>query len=38
MVIFIHSLATENKHQSHKRTCENKDFCNVNITSEETKT
>ena len=38
MVIFIHSLATENKHQSHKRKCENKDFCNVDITYEETKT
>ena len=24
-----HSFATENKHKSHKKVCENKDFCNV---------
>ena len=33
----FHSFATENKLQSHKRTCENKDFCNVNMLSEDTK-
>ena len=26
-----------NKLQSHKRVCENKDFCNVNMPSEDTK-
>ena len=33
----FHSFATENKLQLHKRTCENKDFCNVNMPSEDTK-
>ena len=33
----FHSFATENKLQSHKRACENKDFCNVNMPSEDTK-
>ena len=33
----FHFFATENKLQSQKRACENKDFCNVNIPSEETK-
>ena len=32
----FHSFATKNKHQSHNRVCENKDFCNI-IPSEETK-
>ena len=31
-----HSLATENKHQSHKVVCENKDFCNIIMPSEYT--
>ena len=34
---YFHSFATENKHQSHKRVCENKDFCNIIMPSEETK-
>ena len=25
----FHSFATENKLQSHKKVCENKDFCNI---------
>ena len=33
----LHSFATENKLQSHKRPCENKDLCNVNMPSEDTK-
>ena len=31
-----HSFETENKCESHKKVCENKDFCNV-IPSEDTK-
>ena len=31
-----HSLATENKHQSHKIVCENKDFCKITMPSEDT--
>ena len=33
----FHSFATENKHQSHIRVCENKDFCNIIMPSEDTK-
>ena len=33
----FHSFATENKHQLHKRVCENKDICNVITSSEDTK-
>ena len=33
----FHSLATGNKSESHKEVCENKDFCNIIMTSEETK-
>ena len=33
----IHSFATENKLQSHKRVCENKDFCNIIMHSDDTK-
>ena len=33
----LHSFATENKHKSHKIVCENKDFCNVVMPSEDTK-
>ena len=33
----FHSFATEKKLQSHKRACENEDFCNVNMPSEDTK-
>ena len=34
----LHSLATENKRESHKKACKNKDFCNVVMTSQETET
>ena len=30
-------FATENKHESHKEVCENKNFCNVIMPSEDTK-
>ena len=33
----FYSFATENKLQSHKRACQNKEFCKVNTASEETK-
>ena len=33
----FHSFATENKLQSHKSVCENKNFCNVNMSSDDTK-
>ena len=33
----FHSFATENKRQSHKRVCENKDFCNIINSSKNTK-
>ena len=32
----FHSFTTENKLQSHKTGCENKDFCNVNMPSGDT--
>ena len=32
-----HSFATEKKLESHKKACENKDFCNAIMPSEETK-
>ena len=32
----FHSFATEKKFKLHKRVCENKDFCNVIMLSEET--
>ena len=34
----LHSFATENKRESHKKVCESKDFCNVIMPSEDTKT
>ena len=34
---WFHSFATENKLQSHKRLCENKDFCSIIMPSENTK-
>ena len=34
----LNSFPTENKRESHKKVCENKDFCNVVIRSEDTKT
>ena len=33
----LHSFATENKREYHKNLCENKDFCNVVMPSEDTK-
>ena len=33
----LHSFATENKRESHKKVCENKDFCNVLMPSGEIK-
>ena len=33
----FHAFVTENKSESHKKLCENKDFCNVVISSENTK-
>ena len=33
----LYSLITENKLESYKRVCENKDFCNVIMSSEKTK-
>ena len=33
----IHSFATEKKLDSHEKVCENKDFCNVIMPSEDTK-
>ena len=33
----IHYFATENKRESHKKLCENKDFCNVAMPSADTK-
>ena len=32
----LHSFSTESKHESHKKVCENKEFCNV-MPSEATK-
>ena len=33
----LHSFATKSKRESHKKVCENKDFCSIEIPSEETK-
>ena len=33
----LHSFATENKHESHEKVYENKDFCNVVMPSEDNK-
>ena len=33
----FHSFATENKLQSHKKACENTDFCNIIMPSEDTR-
>ena len=33
----LHSSTTTKKVQSHKKECENKDFCNVKMSSEDTK-
>ena len=34
---FLHSFATKNKCESQKRVCENNDFCNIIMPSEDTK-
>ena len=34
---YFHSFITKNKLESHKKVCENKDFCNVIMPSEDTK-
>ena len=31
---YLHSFRTKNKLESHKRACENKDLCNVNMPSD----
>ena len=33
----LYSFRTKNKLESHKRVCENKDFCNIIMPSEATK-
>ena len=33
----LHSFRTKKKLESHKRVCENKDFCNIIMLSEDTK-
>ena len=33
----FHSFRTKNKLESHKKVCENKDFCNIIMSSEDTK-
>ena len=33
----LHSFRTKNKLQSHKKVCENRDFCNIVVPSEDTK-
>ena len=33
----LHSFRMKNKVESHKKVCENKDFCNIIMPSEETK-
>ena len=32
---FLHSFRTENKLESHRKVCENKDFCNIVMPSED---
>ena len=34
---YLHSFATENKREFHKNVCENKDFCNFVMPTEDTK-
>ena len=34
----FHSFTTENKRESHKKVCKNKDFCNAVMPSKDTKT
>ena len=33
----LHSFRTKNKLESHKKSCANKDFCNIIMPSEDTK-
>ena len=33
----LHTFATENKRETHKKVCENKDFCNVVMSIKDTK-
>ena len=33
----LHLFATENKHEFHENVCENKDFCNIIMPSEDNK-
>ena len=33
---YLHSFITENKHESHKKVCEKKDFCNIVMLFEDT--
>ena len=33
----LHSFTTESKHESRNKVCENKDFCNIIMPSEDTK-
>ena len=33
----LHSFATENRHECHKKVCENKRFCNIVMPFEDTK-
>ena len=33
----FHSFAKENKHETHKKVCENKVFCNIAMLSQNTK-
>ena len=33
----LHSFETENKHESHKKLCQKKDFCNVVMPSKDIK-
>ena len=37
-LICLHSFATERKLKSHKKACENKDFCNAIMSSKDPKT
>ena len=33
----LHFFVTKNKRESHKKVCKNKDFCNIVMSSEDTK-
>ena len=36
-IVCLHPFRTKNKFKSHKKVCKNKDFCNIIMTSEDTK-